>query len=93
MSARLRLFHSRSAKSFVRDVAVGGNKSSICYLFGPSSPACRPAASPAAASPAPTRSPAPAARASQVSEIDVQLGCDVVGWFAEVVVAGLVTGL
>lgn len=93
---RQRLFHGRRAKSFVRDIktfAVCSNKSSICYLFGPSSPACCPAASPTAASPAPTWSPAAAARAAQVSEVDVQLGCDVVGWFAEVVVSGLVPGL
>lgn len=62
-----------------------------CYLFGTSSPACRPAASPAAASPAPASAPTPAARAAQVSKVDLQLRCDVVGWFAEVVITGLVS--
>lgn len=77
----------------IKPLLSGSNKSFICYLFGPSSPACCPAASPAAASPAPARPPAATARAAQVSEIDVQLGCDVVGWFAEVVLSGLITGL
>ena len=62
----------------------------IVYLFGTSSPARCPAGSTATASPAPTSSPTPATGAAQVSEIDLQLGCDVVGWFAEVVVAGLI---
>lgn len=62
------------------------------YLFGTSSPACRPAASPAAASPPTTCAPTPATGAAKVSEVDLQLRCDVVGWFAEMVVTGLVSG-
>lgn len=63
-----------------------------CYLFGTSSPTCRPAASPAAASSASACAPTPATGAAQVSEVDLQLRCDVVGRFAEMVIAGLVSG-
>lgn len=71
---------------------AGSNNSFYRYLFGPSSPACCPAASCSARSPASARSPTPAAGATQVSKIDLQLRCDVICWFAEVVVTGLVRG-
>lgn len=76
------------AKTFV----AGNNNRFYCYLFGTSSPACRSAASPAAASPASASTPTPTPGAAQVSEVDLQLRCDVVGWFAEMVVTGLVSG-
>lgn len=78
----------RDTKPFV----TGTNSSFYCYLVGPSSPACRPAASPAAAPSASARSPTPAAGAAKISKVDLQLRCDVVGWFAEMVVTGLVGG-
>lgn len=90
-SVVLQPVETRQTKSFGRDTFVVGSDDSLyCYLFRTSSPACCPASSPATASPAPASSPTPATGAAQVSEIDLQLGCDVVGWFAEVVVAGLI---
>lgn len=74
-------------KTFV----AGSDNSFYCYLFGTSSPACCPGASPAAASPASASAPTPTAGAAQVSEVDLQLRCYVVGWFAEMVVTGLVS--
>ncbi|TNN81538.1 hypothetical protein EYF80_008310 [Liparis tanakae] len=99
------------------------NSSIYCYLFGPSSAACWPAASRAtsastststsassstctstctsttsttastpAASPATASSPAATPGAAQISKVDLQLRCDVVGRFAEVVVGGIIRG-
>lgn len=81
---------TRWAKSSVIDTA---GSFYCCYLFRASSPACHSAASPAAASPASARAATPAPWTAQVSEVDLQLRCYVVGWFAEMVIGGLVSGV